>query len=224
MIDQNLILTGAAVIGVLLLLFLAFQLFLLRSRLNHMTKKYDTFMHGKDGGSLEVILNAEIRELRDMVNSSKGMLHQQELLATMQLKSIQKTGLVRYDAFEETGDRLSFSLTLLDGNNNGIVLSSISGEETGRIYCKQVIGGQCRESLSAEEAESIDLALQTLVPDAVAQAAEQNREQGQPEDNRAAAAALYGVAYERFSENGQEEEPVPADSAAIPDKHKIDMK
>lgn len=45
-----------------------------------------------------------------MVESSQGMLHQQELLATMQLKSFQKIGLVRYDAFDETGDKLSFLL------------------------------------------------------------------------------------------------------------------
>lgn len=72
-------------------------------------------MMGEDGGSIEMKLSTEVRELRDMVESSQGMLHQQELLATMQLKSFQKIGLVRYDAFDETGDKLSFSLTLLDG-------------------------------------------------------------------------------------------------------------
>lgn len=55
-------------------------------------------MMGEDGGSIEMKLSTEVRELRDMVESSQGMLHQQELLATMQLKSFQKIGLVRYDA------------------------------------------------------------------------------------------------------------------------------
>lgn len=44
-----------------------------------------------------------------MIASSENMLHQQELLANMQLQSFQKTGLVRYDAFDDTGDKLSFS-------------------------------------------------------------------------------------------------------------------
>ena len=46
-------------------------------------------MMGEDGGSIEMKLSTEVRELRDMVESSQGMLHQQELLATMQLKSFQ---------------------------------------------------------------------------------------------------------------------------------------
>lgn len=100
-----------------------------------------------------------------MVESSQSMLHQQELLATMQLKSFQKIGLVRYDAFDETGDKLSFSLALLDGKNNGVVLSSLAGHDSSRIYAKAVTGGECREALSAEEAESIGIALNTLMPD-----------------------------------------------------------
>ena len=83
----------------------------------------------------------------------------------MQLKSFQKIGLVRYDAFDETGDKLSFSLTLLDGKNNGIVLSSLAGHDASRIYAKAVTGGECREALSSEEAESISMALNTLMPD-----------------------------------------------------------
>lgn len=122
-------------------------------------------MMGEDGGSIEMKLSTEVRELRDMVESSQGMLHQQELLATMQLKSFQKIGLVRYDAFDETGDKLSFSLTLLDGKNNGVVLSSLAGHDASRIYAKAVTGGECREALSAEEAESIGIALNTLMPD-----------------------------------------------------------
>ncbi len=122
-------------------------------------------MMGEDGGSIEMKLSTEVRELRDMVESSQSMLHQQELLATMQLKSFQKIGLVRYDAFDETGDKLSFSLALLDGKNNGVVLSSLAGHDSSRIYAKAVTGGECREALSAEEAESIGIALNTLMPD-----------------------------------------------------------
>lgn len=224
MTTQNILLIGAAVLAVLLILYLLLRVFVLQRRVDHLAKKYDTFMHGKDGGSLEVILSAEIKELRDMVASSRGMLHQQELLATMQLKSIQKTGLVRYDAFEETGDRLSFSLTLLDGNNNGILLSSLSGEETARIYCKQIQNGECRESISAEEAESIRLALNTLMPDVAARAAEAAA-QASDEGNQKPSDFLYGAAYGAYDEEpAPEPEQTPAANSARPDRHKIDMK
>ncbi|WP_299144898.1 DUF4446 family protein [uncultured Dialister sp.] len=152
-------------IVVILFLFLLLQYFLLRNKLNRLSKKYKYFMNGEDGGSIELKLSTEVRELREMVASSENMLHQQELLATMQLQSFQKVGLVRYDAFDDTGDKLSFSLTILDGKNNGFILSSLAGHDTSRIYAKKVVNGQCREALSSEEAESINIALDTLMPD-----------------------------------------------------------
>lgn len=164
-INYQLILSVIGTILAVLLVFLILQFFWLRAKVNRLYRKYKYFMMGEDGGSIEMKLSTEVRELRDMVESSQGMLHQQELLATMQLKSFQKIGLVRYDAFDETGDKLSFSLTLLDGKNNGVVLSSLAGHDASRIYAKAVTGGECREALSSEEAESISMALNTLMPD-----------------------------------------------------------
>lgn len=164
-INYQLILSVVGTVLAVLLAFLILQFFWLRAKVNRLYRKYKYFMMGEDGGSIEMKLSTDVRELRDMVESSQGMLHQQELLATMQLKSFQKIGLVRYDAFDETGDKLSFSLTLLDGKNNGVVLSSLAGHDASRIYAKAVTGGECREALSAEEAESIGIALNTLMPD-----------------------------------------------------------
>lgn len=160
------------VTGVLavLLIVLVLEFFLLRNKLNRLYRKYMYFMKSAEGGSIEVKLSTEVRELREMIASSENMLHQQELLANMQLQSFQKTGLVRYDAFDDTGDKLSFSLTILDGKNNGFILSSLAGHDASRIYAKKVTNGQCREALSAEEAESINLALNTLMPDMAQQA------------------------------------------------------
>ncbi len=165
MFAENTILYVISAILVALLLLLAAQVLLLRSKLNRIEKKYKYFMNGEDGGSLELRLSTEVRELREMVTSSQSMLHQQELLATMQLSSFQKVGLVRYDAFDDNGDKLSFSLTVLDGKNNGFLLSSLAGHETSRIYAKKIINGQCSEAISAEEADSINMALETLMPD-----------------------------------------------------------
>lgn len=164
-INYQLILSVVGTVLAVLLAFLILQFFWLRAKVNRLYRKYKYFMMGEDGGSIEMKLSTEVRELRDMVESSQSMLHQQELLATMQLKSFQKIGLVRYDAFDETGDKLSFSLALLDGKNNGVVLSSLAGHDASRIYAKAVTGGECREALSAEEAESIGIALNTLMPD-----------------------------------------------------------
>lgn len=168
-INYQFVLSVVGTVLAILLVFLILQFFWLRSKVNRLYRKYKYFMAGEDGGSIEMKLSTEVRELRDMVESSQSMLHQQELLATMQLKSFQKIGLVRYDAFDETGDKLSFSLALLDGKDNGFVLSSLAGHDASRIYAKAVTGGDCREALSSEEAESISIALNTLMPNVAKQ-------------------------------------------------------
>ena len=186
-INYQLILSVIGTILAVLLVFLILQFFWLRAKVNRLYRKYKYFMMGEDGGSIEMKLSTEVRELRDMVESSQGMLHQQELLATMQLKSFQKIGLVRYDAFDETGDKLSFSLTLLDGKNNGVVLSSLAGHDASRIYAKAVTGGECREALSSEEAESISMELNTLMPDVVRRVEDAGRAGGEGGGGGAAA-------------------------------------
>jgi len=96
-INYQLILSVIGTILAVLLVFLILQFFWLRAKVNRLYRKYKYFMMGEDGGSIEMKLSTEVRELRDMVESSQGMLHQQELLATMQLKSFQKIGLVPQD-------------------------------------------------------------------------------------------------------------------------------
>jgi len=194
-VNLNVVIIIGGVILLLLMIYLFLQYLSLRNKVNRLSKKYKYFMSGEDGGSIELKLSTEVRELREMVNSSENMLHQQELLATMQLQSFQKIGLVRYDAFDDTGDKLSFSLCVLDGKNDGFVLSSLAGQETCRIYAKKIMNGQCREALSTEEAESIETALRTLMPD------------------------MAGQALEAVQQSKEAETP----SAAVADDHKIDM-
>ena len=158
------ILLGIGALIVLILLFILFQVLKMRAKINRLNKKYSYFMAGEKGQTLEFKLSTEVRELREMMQTSKAMLHQQELLATMQLNSVQKIGVLKYDAFEETGDKLSFSITFLDGRNNGVVITSLSGRETSRIYGKRILNGRAKEALSVEEAQSVELAMQKLMP------------------------------------------------------------
>lgn len=158
------ILLGIGALVVLILLFILFQVLKMRAKINRLNKKYSYFMAGEKGQTLEFKLSTEVRELREMMQTSKAMLHQQELLATMQLNSVQKIGVLKYDAFEETGDKLSFSITFLDGRNNGVVITSLSGRETSRIYGKRILNGRAKEPLSVEEAQSVELAMQKLMP------------------------------------------------------------
>jgi hypothetical protein len=74
-------------------------------------------------------------------------------------RSVQRVGIIRFDAFEDMGGMLSFAVALLDADGNGVVLSSINGRNETRIYAKPIEQGTSRTHLSGEEEEAIRRAL-----------------------------------------------------------------
>lgn len=76
-------------------------------------------------------------------------------------KCIQKMGIVRYSAFKDTGSDLSFAVALLDEKNNGIVFNGIYSREMSNIYAKPVENGKSKYTLSNEESEAIEKAVNT---------------------------------------------------------------
>lgn len=74
-------------------------------------------------------------------------------------KCIQKVGIVRYSAFKDTGSDLSFAVALLDEKNNGIVFNGIYSREMSNIYAKPVESGNSKYTLSNEEVEAIEKAV-----------------------------------------------------------------
>lgn len=72
---------------------------------------------------------------------------------------LQKVGIVRYSAFKDTGSDLSFTLALLDEKNTGVVLNGIYSREMSNIYAKPVEKGESSYTLSNEEKEAINKAI-----------------------------------------------------------------
>jgi len=73
--------------------------------------------------------------------------------------SIQKKEIIRYNPFSEVGSNQSFSAALLDGNNNGIVITSLFTREGNRVYAKPIKNGDSEYSLSSEEKQVIEKAI-----------------------------------------------------------------
>jgi hypothetical protein len=77
-------------------------------------------------------------------------------------QSVSRVAVVRFDAFEQLGGRLSFAAALLDDHGDGIVLSSIHGRSETRVYAKGVRSGQSDHPLTPEERQAIGRALGTI--------------------------------------------------------------
>ena len=116
-------------------------------------------MQGENGVNLERKLSVEVSEIRDAAKGLETMMTEQAAIRNIQSNTIQKIGFIKYNAFENIGNDLSFALTLLDGNNNGICISSIYGRNESRIFSKPIVKGKSLVSLSQEELESLNEAL-----------------------------------------------------------------
>lgn len=97
-------------------------------------------------------LLAQFKELKENFGEISKKL---EELKEKNKWAIQKVGIVRFNPFKEMGGNQSFSIALLDGNDNGLMITSLYTKEGNRIYGKPIKDGQSEYLLSREEKEAI---------------------------------------------------------------------
>jgi len=71
---------------------------------------------------------------------------------------LQKIGIVRYNPFSEVGGDQSFSIALLDKNDDGLVITSLYSREENRVYAKPIKNGESKYVLSSSEKKVLDKA------------------------------------------------------------------
>jgi hypothetical protein len=142
-----------------LILILTITLVIQGIKMGKLKKKYNKFMQGATGLSIEEALNKQIDELNELKIDLKELNNDVNNIRNIQLKTIQKVGVVKYNAFREMGGNLSFVLTLLDANNNGTMLNAMHTREGCYTYLKQVEAGQISVQTSDEEKKSLEKAL-----------------------------------------------------------------
>ncbi len=70
-------------------------------------------------------------------------------------KSLTKYGIVKYDAFDDVGGKLSFAIALLDKNNTGFILNAIHSRDNCFFYIKEIVKGESYILLSSEEMDAL---------------------------------------------------------------------
>ena len=75
-------------------------------------------------------------------------------------KCLQKVGIVRYNAYKDTGSDLSFAVCLLDEKNNGVVFNGIYSRDMSNIYAKPIENGTSKYKITPEEQEAINRAIE----------------------------------------------------------------
>ena len=101
----------------------------------------------------------EPKNLKEVLKQFDGLKKEVEGLKKQGVFSIQKVGIIRYNPFSGVGSDQSFSIALLDSNNNGVVITSLFGRDGNRVYGKPIKNGRSEYSLSEEEKKAIYIAL-----------------------------------------------------------------
>lgn len=76
--------------------------------------------------------------------------------------SLKKVGILNFDAFDDVTGKLSFSLALLNNNNDGIILTSLYGHNSCNTYLRDVVSGETPIKLLDEEKQALEKAKNRL--------------------------------------------------------------
>ena len=104
---------------------------------------------------LRGVLDGQAQTYQRLEQAIRQLAGEQQRLGHLMKAAIQRVGLVRYDAFEDVGGRLSFSCAMLNDEGDGVVVTSINGRQDTRVYAKPVYRGESMHNLSEEEAAAI---------------------------------------------------------------------
>ncbi|HPZ04634.1 MAG TPA: DUF4446 family protein, partial [Clostridiales bacterium] len=113
-----------------------------RAKIRRLRSKYDKFMNGSNGLSIEQLLEECIDKLNDVIEKNKELEYQINSIKRNLYYCVQKVGVVRYNAFDDVGSDLCFSVAFLDNNDDGVVISSLFARESSTTYAKPIIRGK----------------------------------------------------------------------------------
>ena len=146
--------------GLSVILLIAFVVAIIK--IAGINKKYKNFMQKLGNGqNIEEDLENYMYRVERVEKQNAEILTAIKNIDSDLEKCIQKVGIVRYNAFKDTGSDLSFALALLDENNNGVVLNGIYSREISNIYAKPVEKGKSSYTISEEEQEAIRKAIES---------------------------------------------------------------
>ena len=143
------------VMMIVMIILLSIQI----SKFNKLKKKYNKFMKGSSGKNLEKDIFALFDENKEIAAENKKNSEDIKEIQRRMNYCYQKMGLVKYDAFQQMGGKLSFCLVLLNDKNNGFLLNSVHSSEGCYSYTKEIIKGESELSLGAEEQKALDMAM-----------------------------------------------------------------
>ena len=133
----------------------------LYSELSTIKTRYKRMMANSEGDSIEQMLASHTSVVNEVATEHKKLYDRITMLEELVRNSIARVAVIHFDAFEKTGQGLSYCVAMLDRNNNGVIFSSICGQETERSYVKPIEDGRVADKykLTKEEEQALRQAM-----------------------------------------------------------------
>ena len=141
-------------------LFLGILVIIQFIQLAGLRRRYRAIWRGVKNLDLETLLTEHVRIVDDAEARVRSLERRCDRVERDALTHLQHLGVVRFNAFADTGSDLSFAVAFLDECQNGLVLSSLYGREESRVYAKPIVAGQSTYFLTAEEKQALERAMQ----------------------------------------------------------------
>lgn len=122
-------------------------------------RRWGALLRGADGQGIESLLQEHLAEKIRMEVEIESLMARVRRMEEASRSAKRHVGLVRFDAFDEIGGEQSFAVAVIDERGDGLVLSSIVGRETCRVFAKSVVAGRSERELSGEERRALREAL-----------------------------------------------------------------
>ena len=152
--DSDYIIIALAAVTLILLILYIINVV----QMAQLKKRYKIFMSGKNARNLEKTLIERLDQVDELLEANTANERNIKTLFANMKFTFQKVGLVKYDAFNEMGGKLSFSLALLNETDNGFVMNAVHSREGCYTYVKEIIDGNSVIILSEEEKEAVEMA------------------------------------------------------------------
>jgi len=136
-------------------LLLVIWVIVLQQRLERAVSRYLALTAGVEPGNLQTVLEQQVADFKGSAGQIGALTDQCSRLADDVAHAVQGVGVVRFNPFQDTGGDQSFAIALIDGQGNGLVLTSLYGRTERRMYVKPVQAGSSTYQLSDEETEAI---------------------------------------------------------------------
>jgi hypothetical protein len=143
----------------LFVIILLFIIIIQAKSISSLEKRYRKFMRGVNNKNLEELIINYLDKIDEVKVNSDKLREDFNVLDSRVKGCVQKLSIIRYRAFDNVGSDLSFSLALLDDNNNGTILTGIYGRNESITYAKPIDKGISRYDLSEEEKEVLEEAI-----------------------------------------------------------------